>query len=290
MDLFAFGGAAAGIVMALLQFSAGAATFAGVFAIVFLSAEFFLPLRSLGSFFHTAMSGMAAAEKIFELLDMPEPCGGSLEVDPTRADIECRGVSYSYDGKRTVLADVDAFIPQGSFVGIAGESGSGKSTLAGILCGSLGRYEGEVRIGGTDVRELSRTSLRRTLTYVPFASHLFEGTVRSNLRMAAPEASDTDLWEALHRCQLDGFVRASGGLDAQVAPEGSNLSGGQRQRLAMARALLHDTPIYVLDEATSNIDSESEAAIIALVQSLATSKTVVMVTDRKSTRLNSSHP
>lgn len=280
MDLFAFGGAAAGIVMALFQFSAGAATFAGVFAIVFLSAEFFLPLRSLGSFFHTAMSGMAAAEKIFELLDVPEPRGGSLEVDPTRADIECRGVSYSYDGKRTVLADVDTFIPQGSFVGIAGESGSGKSTLAGILCGSLGRYEGEVRIGGTDVRELSRTSLRRTLTYVPFASHLFEGTVRSNLRMAAPEASDTDLWEALHRCQLDGFVRASGGLDAQVAPEGSNLSGGQRQRLAMARALLHDTPIYVLDEATSNIDSESEAAIIALVQNLATSKTVVMVTHR----------
>lgn len=280
MDLFAFGGAAAGIVMALLQFSAGAATFAGVFAIVFLSAEFFLPLRTLGSFFHTAMSGMAAADKMFELLDAPEPRGGSLDVNPARADIECEGISYSYDGQRAVLSDVGLSIPCGSFVGIVGESGSGKSTLAGIMCGSLGLYEGVVRIGGVDVRDLSRESLRRTITYVPFASHLFEGTVRSNLLMAAPDASDAAMWEALRRCRLDGFVRAAGGLDAQVGPEGSNLSGGQRQRLAMARALLHDTPIYVLDEATSNIDSESEAAIIDVVQGLAGSKTVVMVTHR----------
>lgn len=280
MDLFAFGGAAAGIIVALLQLAAGQAAFGAVFTAVFLSAEFFLPMRTLGSFFHTAMSGIAAADTMFALLDTPEPPSGTRSIDPAHADIVCCGVGYSYDSERTVLSEVDLHIPLGSFVGITGESGSGKSTLAGIICGSLGRYEGMVRIGGIDLREISRTSLHETITYVPFASYLFEGSVRSNLCLAKPHATDEELWEALQRCRLDGFVRAVGGLDANVAPEGANLSGGQRQRLAMARALLHDTPIYVLDEATSNIDAESEAAIIDVVQQLAATKTVVMITHR----------
>ena len=282
MDLFAFGGAALGIIIALAQFASGAVTFAGIFAIVFLSAEFFLPLRTLGSFFHTAMSGMAVADKMFDLLDVPEPAGGTRSVDPRHADIECVEVGYSYDGERAALEGVDVRIPQGSFVGIVGESGSGKSTLAGVLSGSLGKYEGRVLIGDVDLRDISAASLRKAITYVPFASYLFEGTVRSNLALAKPGATDDELMEALRRCRLDEFVRARGGLDAPIAPEGSNLSGGQRQRMAMARALLHDTPIYVLDEATSNIDAESEAAIIDLVAELAAVKTVIMITHRLS--------
>lgn len=282
MDLFAFGGAAVGIIVALAQLAAGDAAFGAVFAIIFLSAEFFLPLRALGSFFHTAMSGMSAADKMFDLLDVPEPPSGTLCADPACTDIECVGVGYSYDGDRRVLTEVDISIPQGSFVGITGESGSGKSTLAGIISGTLARYDGDVRVGGLNLKDLSRASLRETITYVPFASWLFEGTIRSNLTLAKPHATDDELWEALKRCKLDAFTRASGGLDAPVAPEGANLSGGQRQRLAMARALLHDTPIYVLDEATSNIDAESEAAIIALAQELAAEKTVIMITHRLS--------
>lgn len=282
MDLFAFGGAAVGVIVALNQLAAGDASFGAVFTIIFLSAEFFLPLRTLGSFFHTAMSGMAAADKMFKLLDVPEPAHGTCSIDPAHADIECEGVGYSYDGDRIVLTDVSLRIPQGSFVGITGESGSGKSTLAGILAGTLERYQGTVRINGVDLKDLSRTSLRETITYVPFASYLFEGTIRSNLTLAKPHATDEELTDVLRRCQLVGFVEAAGGLDAPVAPEGANLSGGQRQRLAMARALLHDTPIYILDEATSNIDAESEGSIIALAQSLAAEKTVVMITHRLS--------
>ncbi len=280
MDLFAFGGAAIGIIVALNQMAQGAAMFGAVFTIIFLSAEFFLPLRALGSFFHTAMSGMAAADKMFALLDTPNPLRGTRSIDPHKVDIECRNVGYSYDGERTVLEAVDLTIPQGSFVGITGESGSGKSTLAGIISGSLDRYSGAVYINKVELKEISQASLHETITYVSFASYLFEGTIRSNLLLAKPQATSEELWEVLGRCKLAEFVKASGGLDVPVAPEGANLSGGQRQRLAMARALLHDTPVYILDEATSNIDVESEAAIISLAQELAADKTVIMITHR----------
>lgn len=280
MDLFAFGGAAIGIIVALNQMAQGAVTFGAVFTIIFLSAEFFLPLRALGSFFHTAMSGMAAADKMFALLDTPNPLRGTRSIDPQKIDIECRNVGYSYDGERTVLEAVNLAIPQGSFVGITGESGSGKSTLAGIISGSLDRYSGAVCINKVELKEISQASLHEIITYVPFASYLFEGTIRSNLLLAKPQATNEELWEVLERCKLAEFVKSSGGLDVSVAPEGANLSGGQRQRLAMARALLHDTPVYILDEATSNIDVESEAAIISLAQELAADKTVIMITHR----------
>lgn len=280
MDLFAFGGAAIGIIVALNQMAQGAAMFGAVFTIIFLSAEFFLPLRALGSFFHTAMSGMAAADKMFALLDTPNPLRGTRSIDPHKVDIECRNVGYSYDGERTVLEAVDLTIPQGSFVGITGESGSGKSTLAGIISGSLDRYSGAVYINKVELKEISQASLHEIITYVPFASYLFEGTIRSNLLLAKPQATNEELWEVLERCKLAEFVKASGGLDVPVAPEGANLSGGQRQRLAMARALLHDTLVYILDEATSNIDVESEAAIISLAQELAADKTVIVITHR----------
>ena len=280
MDIFAFAGAAAGIVVMLNSYAVGTVTFAGAFAFVFLAADFFIPLRTLGSFFHTATGGMAAAERMYRIIDAPEPACGTQAVTCTSVGIECRNVSYSYDGTRTVLQNADFTARPGGFVGITGASGSGKSTLAGILTGANLSYTGSVTIGGIDLRDISAESLRDTVTYVGFRGFLFAGTVRSNLLMARAGASDDELWEALSRCRIDDFVRRSGDLDAPVSAEGTNLSGGQRQRLAMARALLHDTPVYIFDEATSNIDADSEAAIIDAVAELARTKTVVMVSHR----------
>ena len=282
MDLFAFGGAAIGIIVVLLQYAAGAVPFAAAFAIVFLAADFFLPMRTLGSFFHTAMNGMAAADKMFELLAVPEPQAGTAKVDPRHAGIECRDVSYSYDGERQALRHVDVDVAPGSFVGIVGESGSGKSTLAGVLSGRNAGFTGGVHIGGIDVADISRASLMDTVTTVPFSSYLFKGTIRSNLLMARPDATDDELLRVLDRCALGGFVREAGGFDAPISEQASNLSGGQRQRLALARALLHDTPIYLFDEATSNIDAESEESILAVIHELSREKTVIMISHRLS--------
>ncbi len=222
MDLFAFGGAAVGISVVLGQYAAGAVAFGAAFAIVFLSAEFFLPLRTLGSFFHTAMNGMAAAEKMFAILDTPEDRDGARSVDPAGADISCRGVGYSFDGERTVLQNIDFEAPAGSFIGVAGESGSGKSTLAGILTGANASYSGTVEVGGIDLRDVSRASLRETITAVSFQSYLFKGTLRSNLALAKPTATDDELWHVLIRCRLDGFFGAkAGGLDAPAAEAGA---------------------------------------------------------------------
>ena len=282
MDLFAFGGAAVGIIVVLSQYAAGNVTFAGAFAIVFLSADFFIPMRTLGSFFHTAMNGMAAADKMFDLLAVEEPAAGTREVDPARASVECRGVGYSYDGERIALEGVDFDAPAGSFVGIVGESGSGKSTFAGVLSGRNAGFSGSVRIGGIEAADISRASLMNTIVTVPFSSYLFKGTIRSNLLLARPDATDAELMSAVDTCALGGFVRASGGLDAPIAEQGSNLSGGQRQRLALARALLRDAPIYIFDEATSNIDAESEEAILSVIHDLARTKTVIMISHRLS--------
>lgn len=278
MDLVAFGGAAAGIIVALLQLNGGAIGFFAAFMVVFLSQEFFLPMRRLGSLFHTAMNGMSAAKTMFRILDAPEPARGEAELDGD-GDVVCSGVGYAY-GDTTVLADVSCTVSRGSLTAIVGGSGSGKSTLAGILSGCKAGYQGRLTIGGVDVRDASLASLSRTVTLVPTNGHLFEGTVRSNLAMAAPNAGDDELWEALRRCQVDGFVRAAGGLDARVAEGGSNLSGGQRQRICVARALLHDTPIYVFDEATSNVDAASERAIGQVIAGLADTHTVIVIAHR----------
>ena len=280
MDVFAFGGAAVGIIAAMVQFANGRIPFYAAFCVVFLSAEFFIPMRALGSFFHTAMNGMAVAEKMFAILDAPESEQGTRSVDPEHAGIVVRDVSYSYDGQRAVLEHVDFAAPAGSFTGIVGESGSGKSTLAGILCGRNLGFEGDVEIGGVPLGQVSRESMAQTVTVVPFSSYLFSGTVRSNLLMARPKATDDELWDVLRRCRIDGFVRASGGLDTPVSEQGGSFSGGQRQRLALARALLHDTPVYIFDEATSNVDADSEQAIVGVIHELAKSRTVIMISHR----------
>ena len=278
MDLVAFGGAAVGIVVAALQLASGSIGFMGAFLTVFLSQEFFLPMRRLGSLFHTAMNGMSAAKTMLAILDAPEPERGDAALDGA-GDIRCEGVGYAY-GEKPVLTGVDCVIPHGSFTAIVGASGSGKSTLAGILSGRKAAYQGWLTIGGVDLRDASAASLMDTVTLVPTNGYLFEGTVRSNLAMAASDATDDVLWNVLERCRVADFVRANGGLDMPVAEGGANLSGGQRQRVCVARALLHNASIYVFDEATSNVDVESERAIGEVIEALAGEHTVIVIAHR----------
>lgn len=281
MDLVVYMGAALGIIVAALQLATGKIGFEAAFLIVFLSQEFFLPMRRLGSLFHTAMNGMAASRRMFGILDTPEPERGDVELDG-RGDIELAGVSYAY-GDRTVLDSASATIAHGSLVALVGESGGGKSTLAGIIAGRKGAYRGSVRIGGVELRDATAASLMRAVTLVPTNGYLFAGTLRDNLLLAQPNATDTELLRALDRTRVAAFVQANGGLDMVINEGGTNLSGGQRQRVCMARALLHDSPIYVFDEATSNVDAASEAAIGEVIASLAGKHTVIVVAHRLST-------
>lgn len=281
MDLVVYMGAALGIIVAALQLASGKIGFEAAFLIVFLSQEFFLPMRRLGSLFHTAMNGMAASRRMFSILDTPEPERGNVELDG-RGDIELSGVSYAY-GDRTVLDGADAPIARGSLVALVGESGGGKSTLAGIISGHKDAYRGSVRIGGIELRDATATSLMRAVTLVPTNGYLFAGTLRENLLLAKPDATDAELLHALNRTRVAAFVQANGGLDMTINEGGTNLSGGQRQRVCMARALLHDSPIYVFDEATSNVDAASEAAIGEVIASLAGDHTVIVVAHRLST-------
>ena len=281
MDLVVYMGAALGIIVAALQLASGKIGFEAAFLIVFLSQEFFLPMRRLGSLFHTAMNGMAASRRMFSILDTPEPERGNVELDG-RGDIELSGVSYAY-GDRTVLDGADASIARGSLVALVGESGGGKSTLAGIISGHKDAYRGSVRIGGIELRDATATSLMRAVTLVPTNGYLFAGTLRENLLLAKPDATDAELLHALDRTRVAAFVQANGGLDMTINEGGTNLSGGQRQRVCMARALLHDSPIYVFDEATSNVDAASEAAIGEVIASLAGDHTVIVVAHRLST-------
>ena len=181
---------------------------------------------------------------------------------------------------RTVLKDVSFTVPQGSFVSLVGASGSGKSTIAALLAGRCTGYTGQVTMGGVPVQQLQQAARQRTLTVVPHDSTIFKGTVENNLRMAKPDASETELWNVLEQVNLADFCRSQNGLQTALHEGGSNLSGGQRQRLAMARALLHDSPIYVFDEATSNVDAESENDIMKAIHSLAGKKTVILISHR----------
>lgn len=279
MDLIAYGGAAAGMVLAVSRFAAGAVSLQGCLMILLLAADFFLPMRLLGSFFHVAMNGMAASEKIFRLLDTPERPRGKQPV-PRDCTLALDGVIFAYDPERPVLQGVTMEFTRGSFTAIAGESGCGKSTVAALLTGRRRCRQGQVTIGGIPLDQVAEESLGRTVTYLSHNSYLFKGTVRENLTMAAPGADDAALWAVLEKVRLADFLRAGQGLDTLLAEKGANLSGGQCQRLALARALLHDSPIYIFDEATSNIDVESENDIMALIRELARTKTVILISHR----------
>ena len=279
MDLVAYGGAAAGILMAVTQFRSGHVGLGGCLAIILLAADFFIPMRQLGSFFHIAMNGMAASDKIFRLLDLPEPEEKTASV-PDDCSIRCEDVCFSYEADREILKHADLSFPQGSFTAIVGESGCGKSTAAGILTGRNQGYSGTVTVGGVPLAEISEESLLQNFTYVSHRSYLFKGTVRDNLHMGDPVADDNALWAVLERVKLADFLRSEQGLDTRLNEWASNLSGGQCQRLALARALLHDSPVYIFDEATSNIDVESENDIMAEIHRLAKTRTVILISHR----------
>ena len=279
MDLMAYGGAGLGIISAVAAFAKGQITLTAALTILLLAADFFLPLRLLGSYFHIAMNGAASAEKIFRLLAADEPADGTQEAGEDTT-LKLDHVTFGYETDRTILHDVSLCIPQGSFVSVVGESGCGKSTIAAILSGARTGYTGSVTLGGVPVQTLREESRLRTLTVVPHNAAIFKGTVGSNLRMAAPAADAAALWAALEEVNLAAFCRSQQGLDTPLHEGGSNLSGGQRQRLAMARALLHDSPIYLFDEATSNVDAESENDIMAAIRKLAGKKTVILISHR----------
>lgn len=290
MDIMAYGGAATGMVVAVSEYYAGNIDAAGAVMIVFLAAEFFLPLRLLGSFFHIAMNGMAASDRIFELLDMHEDDNSETAVingADEGIEIDISNLSFSYDGERNVLENISFELKNGSFVSLVGESGCGKSTIAGILMKRVTGWKGSVTVNGQDIRNISDIDIMKNITLVSHDSYLFKGTVRDNLMMGSPMASDDMMTAALKRVNLADFVESEGGLDMQLNERASNLSGGQKQRLAMARALLKDSGVYIFDEATSNIDIESEEMIMSVIRELAKTKSVLLISHRLANVVNS---
>lgn len=279
MDLIAYGGAALGVILAATQYKSGKVSLAGCLLIILLAADFFIPMRQLGSFFHIAMNGMAASDKIFRLLDLPEAEKKTERVSED-CSIVCEGLRFGYNKDREILHGLSMTFPKDSFTSVVGASGCGKSTVAAILMGRNKNYSGSVKIGGAELSALDEASLLENITYISHQSYLFKGTVRDNLRMGSSSASEDEMWKVLNRVKLADFLRAEKGLDTPLAERAGNLSGGQRQRLALARALLHDSPVYLFDEATSNIDVESENDIMREIHALAKTKTVILISHR----------
>lgn len=280
MDIVAYAGSAVGVVIAIIQVKNSTITLPQAFLIIMLAADFFLPLRLLGSFFHVAMNGMAASDKLFKLLDTKEDEHGAEIPENLDGDIEIKDLSFSYDNEKTVLNDISATFKKHELISIVGESGCGKSTLASLLCGTTKGYIGSITIGGVEIKDIDEKTLMNNITAVNFNSYIFAGTVRENMLIADKSASDEKMIEALKMVNLWSFLSEQDGLDTKLNQQGSNFSGGQRQRLAIARALLHNTPIYVFDEVTSNIDAESENDIMAVIHNMAKIKTVILISHR----------
>ncbi len=287
MDIIAYGGAAVGMIVTLSEFMRGTLGVQGALMLILLASEFFIPLRLLGSFFHIAMNGMAASDRIFALLDIPEPNEPSEWLTDKGMDISFAGVHYSYEEDREILSGVNMEFPAGSFTSVVGTFGCGKSTAAAIIMGRNKGYTGSVLIQGKELSHIREASLMEQITLVSHNSYLFKGTVESNLRMGKPDASQEEMTEALKKVNLWKFLQEQQGLATSVLERGSNFSGGQCQRLAIARALLHDTPIYIFDEATSNIDAESEEMIMEVIHSLARTKTIILISHRLANVVNS---
>ena len=281
MDIVAYGGAAIGMAVAVSEFLKGNISVSGTLCIVLLASEFFLPLRLLGSFFHIAMNGMAASDKIFKILDLPEPQAGEKTLPDGALDVTLKDVHFSYEEDREILKGINLNLPAGSFVSLVGESGCGKSTIAGILAAKNRGYNGEITIGGVSLNEVNENNLMQRVVLVRHNSYLFKGTVEENLKMAKPDATKEEMEAVLQKVNLLGFLQTQDGLQTRLLEKASNLSGGQCQRLVIARALLRtDSAVYIFDEAASNIDVESEELIMNVIHELAKTKTVLLISHR----------
>ncbi len=289
MDLVAFGGSAIGIIIGISEFNNGSISLLNMLIIILLSAEFFIPLRQLGSFFHVAMNGTAAADKIFRILDIEDI---EIKNNTTTLDdynICLKNVSFSYDGSRTILNNINITLPNKGLFTLVGKSGCGKSTIASILTGKLKNYSGSIKLGNDELSDISENSLMNMVTYIPHNSYIFKGTIEYNLKMGKNDATKNEMLNVLQKVNLLDFVNSENGLNTEVTEQGNSLSGGQRQRLAIARALLHNTPIYIFDESTSNIDLESEEDIMNVIYELAKEKTVIMISHRLANAINSNN-
>lgn len=279
MDLVAYGGTALGGVMTIYQLNIdNISPFQAIF-IILIAAEFFLPMRLLGSFFHIAMNGIAASKKIFDFLDTPEPKLFNYQQLDLNGPIELNNLSFKYPDRDYVLKNVSMQINKG-LTGIVGASGCGKTTVANLIYGNLVDYNGSIKINNYEQTTIHPKCLNENITMVSFDSYIFKGTFRDNLLIGNPSASDELLKDTLRAVNLEKYIVENNGLDSKITEDGNNLSGGQKQRLALARSILRNTPIYIFDEATSNIDSESEQIIIDNIYKLAKNKIVILISHR----------
>ncbi|AKD39039.1 protein CydD [Pasteurella multocida subsp. multocida OH4807] len=282
MDLLAYGGSAIGILTALLQFQSDNLGIFGVILFILLASEFFIPLRLLGSFFHVAMNGKAASDKIFTLLDTPVETNESA-VDfkaENQVQVDIQDLHFAYNAEKQAINGLDLTIQPKQLTVFVGKSGCGKSTLVSLLMGFHKAQQGKILFNQQEIQDLDRHSFYRQVSLVSHSSYVFKGTLRENMLMANLNATDEQIYDVLEQVNLANFVRENGGLDMALLSRGSNLSGGQIQRLALARALLHNASFYIFDEATSNIDVESEEIILNFIQRLKAEKTIVMISHR----------
>lgn len=288
MDLLAYGGAAIGILTALLQFQADQLTVLGVILFILLSSEFFIPLRLLGSFFHVAMNGKAASDKIFTLLDTPvETQTQAVDFAAKNAiQVDIQNLHFAYSEEKPAITGLDLSILPNQLTVFVGKSGCGKSTLVSLLMGFNKAQQGKILFNGQEIQSIDRHSFYEKVSLVSHSSYVFKGTLRENMKMAKIDATDEQIYACLEQVNLAQFVRDNGGLDMQLLSRGANLSGGQIQRLALARALLHNAELYIFDEATSNIDVESEEIILQFIQQFKQQKTIVMISHRLANAVN----
>lgn len=287
MDFVAYGGAGLGIAFAVMSVvNRGLSPVSALFLIL-VAAEFFLPLRAFGSAFHVAMNGASAGRKIISLLDTPDPVWGEDVL--TGDEIELCDVTFSYDGTRDVLKNVSMKFADRGMTAIVGESGCGKSTVVNMIIGAYRPKAGFVTVGGKKAEEVTRESYYEHLAVVSYNTYIFNQSVRENFYLADKTVSDDAIWDALEKVNLASFIRENGGLDKVISEDASNISGGQKQRLALAVSLVADKKIYVFDEATSNIDIESEAIIMKNIKALSAKKAVIVISHRLANVVPSDH-